>query len=320
MIRRRTLIGAAAAVLAMPSVARASRTLTLLVGGPPGSVPDQNARSFAPFLQRHLPHTEIALSNLEGQSGLLAFRALAAAEPTGATLGWVGTPTLPARMVDRGGDKLMEQLVLLGAVQKEPVVIVSPAASPLTSAQDIITKAATDKDSVPFGTPAAGSPPFLAALRLQALAQTRLNIVSFPSSQAARQAVLASNVSAAALALSDAIGDLREGRLVGLGIAARKPLDAFPDMPPLRDVGLPLSAVILRGLAAPAGVPAGALEPVMAAMKAVVGDPEFVAQGDSGGFTAQWIDGAAWTTQAGTERDDLARLWETDPWLPTGTG
>ena len=163
MIRRRTLIGAAAAVLAMPSVARASRTLTLLVGGPPGSVPDQNARSFAPFLQRHLPHTEIALSNLEGQSGLLAFRALAAAEPTGATLGWVGTPTLPARMVDRGGDKLMEQLVLLGAVQKEPVVIVSPAASPLTSAQDIITKAATDKDSVPFGTPADAE----AALRAQ---------------------------------------------------------------------------------------------------------------------------------------------------------
>jgi len=63
-----------------------------------------------------------------------------------------------------------------------------------------------------------------------------------------------------------------------------------------------------------------ALEPVVAAMKAVVADPEFVAQGDSGGFTALWLDGAAWTTQAGSERDDLARLWETDPWLPTGTG
>ena len=78
----------------------------------------------------------------------------------------------------------------------------------------------------------------------------RLNIVAFPSAAAARQAAVSGNVAAAALGLSNAIGDLREGRLVGLGIAAANRADAFPDMPPLRDSGLDLSAVIRRGLAA----------------------------------------------------------------------
>src|SRR5690242_20954921 len=43
--------------------------------------------------------------------------------------------------------------------------------------------------------------------------------------------------------------------LAGLGIAATNRADAFPDMPPLRDSGLELSAVIRRGLAVPAGLP-----------------------------------------------------------------
>ena len=65
----------------------------------------------------------------------------------------------------------------------------------------------------------------------------RLNIVAFPSAAAARQAAVSGNVAAAALGLSSAIGDLRDGRLVGLGIAAASRADAFPDMPPLRDFG-----------------------------------------------------------------------------------
>ena len=204
--------------------------------------------------------------------GLPRSRRSPQAEPTGATLGWVATPTLPARMVDRGVDDLLRRITLLGAVQKEPIAIVSPAATPLSSVQDIVTRAADDAEAVPLGTPPPGSPPHLAALRLQALAGTRLNIVAFPSAAAARQAAVSGNVAAAALGLSSAIGDLREGRLVGLGIAATSRADAFPDMPPLRDSGLDLSAVIRRGLAAPAGLSEPMARQLNRALQAVVED------------------------------------------------
>jgi tripartite-type tricarboxylate transporter receptor subunit TctC len=318
VIRRHLLIGAAALVAARG--AHAGQTLALLVGARAGSRPDEIARSFAPFLARHLPFTDIEVRNIPGSAGLAAARALGEASPIGDVLGWVATPTLPARMVDRAAADLMQHVVLLGAVQKEPVCIVSPAATPLGSVQDIVERAADDAGAVPLGTPPPGSPPHLAALRLQAIAGTRLNIVAFPSAEAARQAAVAGNVAAAALGLSSAIGELRDGRLVGLGIAAKNRADVFPDMPPLRDSGLDLSAVIYRGLAAPGGLPQELAQRLQAAMQAVVADPEFSEQADTSGFITSWVDGPTWTTMVEKERVELSRLWATDPWLQEGAG
>ena len=319
MIRRRHLLFGAVAC-ASAGAACANETLAMLVGARSGSGTDAVARSFAPFLARHLPFTDIEIRNTQGGAGLDAMRALADAPASGAVLGWVTTPTLPARAVDRSANELLQRIVLLGAVEKEPVCIVSPAATPLVSAQDIVERSADDAGAVPFGTPPPGSPPHLAALRLQSLAGTRLNIVAFPSAEAARQAAVGGNVAAAALSLSNAIGELREGRLVGLGIAAKNRTDVFPDMPPLRDSGLDLSAIIYRGLAAPLGLSPGLVTQLQAAMQAVVADPEFHEQADSIGFIPNWIDGFSWTARAEIERAELARLWAIEPWLQEGAG
>lgn len=294
--------------------------MILLVGAAPGTAIDRTARAFAPFLERHLPRTRLAVLNVPGNAGLAAYRTLGMAEPNGGTVGFVSTPSLPARVVDRGGAGLMEQIALLGGIQKEPIVIVSPAASPLTSARDIFQRAGADADAVAFGTPAQGSPAHLAALRLQAVAEKKLNIVAFPSAAAARQAVIAGHVAAAALALGEALDPLQDRKLIGLGIAARDRLEAVPDMPPLRDLGLPLSAFIRRGLAVPAGTPEDITARLVAAMHAVLTDPEFTAQANENGARPFWTDGGAWAAQAQAELEELSGLWRSAPWMPTAAG
>ena len=267
-----------------------------------------------------MPIGGIAVRNVHGGAGLAASQALAEAEPNGATLGWAATPTLPARMVDRGADDLLRRIMLLGAMQKEPIAIVSPGRHPAGFRAGYRDPSADDAEAVPLGTPPPGSPPHLAALRLQAIAGTRLNIVAFPSAAAARQAAVSGNVAAAALSLSNAIGVLREGRLVGLGIAATSRADTFPDMPPLRNSGLDLSAVIYRGLAAPVGLSEPMARQLNRALQAVVEDLEFHDHADTNGFVANWRDAAAWTAEAHDERAELARLWATEPWLQEGAG
>ncbi len=315
--RRRALLGGAA--LPMASVAAASQVVTLLVGAKPGAASDVMARAFVPFLARRLPDVDFRVVNLPRSAGYAALQELARAEPTGSVIGWVATPTLPARMVDRGADDLLQRISLVAAVEKEPIAIVSPAATPLSSVQEIVAKAAEDAEAVPLGTPPPGSPPHLAALRLQTLAGTRLNIVAFPSAAAARQAAIAGNVAAAAIGLSSAIGDLREGRLAGLGIAAMNRADAFPDLPPLRDSGLDLSAMIRRGLAVPTGLPDAALGRLKSALHAIADDPAFHDLAHDGGYAVGWRDGNAWTAEADVERTELARLWATEPWLQEGS-
>jgi tripartite-type tricarboxylate transporter receptor subunit TctC len=298
----------------------ATNRITLLVGSIAGTPPDTICRSFATFLGHQLGSTEVAVRNVPGDAGLKALAALADAPPTGGTLGWVNSPTIPARLVDRGADAVYPRLLLVGAVEREPIAFVSPSATPIDSVQEIIRRAAEDADSVPLGTPPAGSPPHLAALRLQLLSQTRLNIVTFPSAAAVLQAVVSANVAAAALGLSDAIGSIREDKLAGLGVAAHRRAGMLPDLPALEEGGVKLSANIRRGLAVPAGVPPEVIARLTAALQAVAADPDFKDHADDAGFAPLWMDGSAWASQIQAERDDLARLWASEPWLNSNGG
>jgi tripartite-type tricarboxylate transporter receptor subunit TctC len=319
--RRCLLIGAAALAAIFPRRARAAgQTLSLLVGAAAGSGADRGARAFAPFLERHLPRTAVEIHNLPDDSGLAAYRALAQADPSGRVVGWVATPALPARMVDRGGGALMQRLTLLGAVQREPIAIVSLAATPIGGGHDAIRRTSTTGEAAPLGTPPPGSPPHLAALRMQAIADTPLNIVAFPSAAAVRQAVLAGNVAAAMLGLGDVIAMLRDGRLVGICLNGGERAVTFPAMPALRDSGLRLTAAIRRGIAAPTGLMPETTERLHVALRNIIADPEFRAQADAGGFEADLTDGPNWSAEAEADRAGLALLWQKAPWLPTRNG
>ncbi len=311
MIARRALL-AAAALPMLQAGARADAAgdrLALLVGAAAGSPEDHAARAFAPFLARHLPGTRVVLANRPDDGGLAACRDLLAAAPDGMTLLWAATPALAAQCLAGEEAGLLDRIPFLAALRKEPVAFVSPALSTLATTRDLVRVADARGPAVPLATPYAGSPAHLAALELQAVAETPLAIVAFPSAFAARQAVRAGTACAAALALSDAIDDLRDGRLVGLGITATSRADPFPDIAPTADAGLALSMIILRGLAAPPGLPEAVSRRLVDALQAVVADPEFRTEADANGFQVAWIDGTAWNASARAERDALSALW-----------
>jgi tripartite-type tricarboxylate transporter receptor subunit TctC len=327
--RRRALLGGLCvpATLALASAAtpaavpvRQKRYVTILLGVPEGSGPDRVARDFVGFLVPRLPDIDIGLRNLPGEAGRTMLAALGDAAPNGATIGWVATPTLPARIIDRGDPSLSQRIQLIGQIEREPVAFVSRLSDPVNSVQEIIQRASDDAGAVPLGTPPAGSPPHLAALRLQVLAQTQLNIITFPSPAAARQAVLAGNVSAAALGLSEAIGDIRDGNLTAIGIAGRRRFSLLPNTPILDEGGIPLAAFIRRGIAVPAGTPPDLITSLANALRAVTEDDDFRDHAEANGYYATWEDGPAWLDQMQTEQAALTKLWETNPWLSSSNG
>ncbi len=308
MIGRRLLLGAAALPL-FAIAGRAETVLTLLVGAAAGSPEDHAARAFAPFLARHLPGTRIALVNMAAHDGLAACHALLDAPPDGSTLLWGVTPTLPAQCLAGEEGALLDSIAFLAAVRREPVAFVSPALSRLATTRDLLRAADARGPALPLATPHAGSPPHLAALQLQAISQTPLVIVPFPSAFAARQAVRAGTACAAALTLSDAIDDLREARLVGLGITASSRVDVFPDIAPMADAGLALTITVLRGLAARSGLPDATQRRLLDALLGIAADPEFVGEADANGFLVASLDGSAWSAAARSDRDKLSALW-----------
>jgi tripartite-type tricarboxylate transporter receptor subunit TctC len=293
---------------------RAESGIDLLVGASAGSTNDRIARDFAACFAQHLTDGVVPV-NRPGHGGWDMLVSLGTSAEHGTVLGWVTTPALPARVVDRGDPALAERIRLLGQVQMEPVAFVSQASDPAESVEDIIRRASEDADAVPLATPPAGSPPHLAVLRLQQVAQTRLSIVTFPSSAAARQALLDGTVSAAALALSEVIAPVLDGSFSALGITAHKRFGLLPDTPVLDEGAVPLRAFIRRGVGVPAATPEAVVTRLVAALQAVTEDEDYRTRAEAGGVYVGWGDAAEWGGHVTSELATLRTLWGTDPWL-----
>ncbi len=278
--------------------------VTLLVGAPGGSAADRWARGFAPFLERHLRHVQVAVANRVGLSGLSALRELADAPADGSVLAHVATPSILARLVEANEVPLLSRLRFLATVAEEPVVLVAPPGTDLAA-----LRAARDR---PVGLPPPVSASAQAAVALgDALPPEQ---VHFPSAAAARMAALSGNVAAALLHLPDALPALRDGRLVALGIASPERSPLLPDAPTLTEAGLPLVAATQRGFMVPAGIPLARTGALVEALRNAAADPEFAAQADSLGITPRVLVAEEWGAVATRDLAALRLRWESTPW------
>lgn len=300
---RRSLL----ALLAAPALA--GTPATLLVGAAGGSGADQWARGVAPFLERHWARATITVVNRPGHGGMVAARALAAAAADGLTLCAVGTPVLLARAVEQGELPLLERLNFVASVAEEPLLLVAAATGALT-----LDALRGLPPTALLGTPPGGSAAQLMGTALAA--QLGLAPFAFANAAAVRQAVQAGHIQAAMLAAPDAMSLVREGKLAVLAVAAERRSPLLPETPTLRELGLRLAGRASRGFALPGGTPLSAVNNLATALRAVVSDPEFIAQADAFGYRPDFQGPDEWMGQVRATATDLASRWQTDPWSP----
>ena len=314
--RRRALLALGLGLVASPALAqtppdpaaksRPARSLVLLVGGPGGGAGDRWARGFAPYLERQLPRAALGVEAVPGEGGLTAIRRLLEASDA-RLMGTVSAPLLFSRAIELGETPLLHGLDWLAAVSEEPIVLVT-ADRPGTDLAGFraLGEAAT------LGLPPPGTAAALFGHAWMGLSPA--NLLHFPSAAAARQAALAGNVAAAAVTLPEAIGAIRDGRLVPLGLASASRCALLPEVPTLAEQGFPLIASAQRGFVLPPGVPPRIRERLVAALRATVEDPEFRARGDSAGFIPRFLAPEAWSAQVADSLSRLGRRWSEEPW------
>lgn len=319
MPTRRTLLARLGAGLGsaalLPGTVPAARALTpaarggavaLVSGAAEGTAADQWVRAFAPFLERHLPRRPVTVAGRAGLGGLAVLRDLAGESGDGAALGYASTPELPARVLEQGAAALLGRVRFLGAVSEEPLVLVAPPGTELAALR-------RPGGSGVLALPPPGSAAALAAAFLEG--EMNLAPLHFPSGAAARQAAVAGNVSAALVRTGEAAAPLRDGRLMGLGIASAAPCPAFPGVPTLAEQGIRLVASSRRGFILSAAAPESEAQSLAAALRAAVADPEYVAQAEAAGAVPAFLDEAGWTAQVRRELALLGQLWQSEPWL-----
>lgn len=306
---RRALLGLAAA-LPVPALAGVPRrdAAELIVPAPPGSNPDRWARGIAPFLERAWPRQTLVVRNRPGRGGLDAAAELAAL-PGRRSLLVLTTPVMLARAVEGSEGPPTARLSPLAALVEEPALLVTAPGGPAD-----LEALRNGTRSTAIATPPPGTGAHVTGLRLAERAG--LPILPFPSATAARQAAAAGHVAAAVLTVPDALGLLRDGRLVSLGIASSRRSPLLPEVPTLREAGLELLGATRRGFALGPEPDPGWQAWLAAGLARLAADPDLASFCAENGQVPRFLGPEAWAGLLTRQDEELRRRWQEAPWLP----
>ena len=117
----------------------------------------------------------------------------------------------------------------------ETVGITVAADSPYTDLASLIDAAKANPNGIRLATTAKGGLPWTVARFLQAVTGATFNEIPYDSDATARTAVLNGECEVTVSKLHSGADACREGKLRWLCMFSEKPVDAFPDVPPITD-------------------------------------------------------------------------------------
>lgn len=274
MIQRRSVLQLAAAGMAglggLPAWAQdayPSKPVTMLVPFPPGGVADTVGRPVAEAMGRALNQSMI-VENKGGAGGAIGMAQVAKARPDGydVLLGLSSIVVLPmaAEVQKRTPLFTLDQLIPVARFTADPTALVVRADSPWKTYKDFITHAKATPGAVTFGSSGNYGTMHVPMEQLKAATGTYMLHVPYTGAGPAVLALLSGHIDALSTGPSSVMQHVRAGKLRVLAHWGEGRLAALPEVPSLKELGVPVGYSQWSGLFAPAGTP----EPVIAKLRA----------------------------------------------------
>lgn len=311
-MKRRVLLGAAAAAAAFPAAAQETfpaRPVSIVVAFPPGGQADVVGRPVAAALER-IWRVAVPVVNRGGAAGAVGNAFVARAAPDGYTLlmALSSMALLPeaARVNGREPNYTPEMLTPICLFSADPVVLVVPSASPIQTIEQFIAEVRARPGQFAYSSAGNYSALHVPMAQLAQAAGLDMLHVPFQGGGPALQAILGGQVQCLASGPGPVAPHIRNGTLRPLATWGRNRLAAFPDVPTLIEKGYPdCEFYIWVGLFAPAGTPAPILERIRVAAAQAAQDPDFQRAMTASGNTVDHRDGEAFLR---FYTEDAARL------------
>ncbi|MFO1081163.1 MAG: tripartite tricarboxylate transporter substrate binding protein [Reyranellaceae bacterium] len=285
-LRRRTVLTLAAASAGalplLPRVAAAqaypSRPVKILVGFTAGGATDIQARLMADALSERLGQ-QFLVDNKPGASGNIATDMVAKAAPDGYTLLQVVTPHVinPALYSNLPFDFARDIVPIVQAARLAYVVVVNPSL-PVATIPELIAYAKANPGKVNYGSAGPGTPQNIACELFRMMTEVNLVHVPYKGGAPAVADLVSGHVQLIFAPVSEAIQQVKSGKLRALAVTTAAPLDALPGVPPVGASVPGYEASGFAGLGAPRGTPAEIIELLNKQANAGLGDPKIQAR------------------------------------------
>lgn len=273
-IHRRQVLRASAALAGAhafaPLFAQERPPVRILVGFPPGGSADVVARAIGDAMREDLG--AVIVENKPGAAGRLAIGLLKNAKPDGLTVIIVPSPPMVLfphlfKKLDYDPVKDFTPVSQLALVQ---FGITAGPSSGVKSMAEMIAKIKASPANASFASPGEGSAAHLLGTMLGQATGTSLIHVPFAGGAPANAALLGGHVAYKIDAVSESTEYHRAGKATIIAVAGPRRDPQVPNVPTLKESGIPIEASAWFGMYAPAGLPADQQMRLQnAAMKAV---------------------------------------------------
>ncbi|WP_353210806.1 tripartite tricarboxylate transporter substrate binding protein [Rhodovarius sp.] len=289
------------------------RAITMIVAFAAGGGTDAAARLIARFMERDLGQSVVVL-NRPGAGGEIGFSELARARPDGLTIGFINTPHILTLPMERQARFRLEDFSLIGNIVDDPGGLWVRADSDIRSFADLIAAARARPETISYGTTGVGSDDHLAVLALERATGAKFLHVPFAGSAQVKQNLISRALQLGSMNMSEAVNDMRHGVLRPLAQMAATRWDMTPQVPTLRELGHDVIEGSMRGMAAPAGLPAEVVARLAVSVRRTVDDPAFQEAARSQSLPLRFLDPAAYLAELQALRLGYQALWNQHPW------
>lgn len=283
------------------------KPITVIVPFPPGIV-DGYARLVATKAGALLGQPMV-IRNQAGAGQRIGTDALAKSAKDGYTIGVVtnaGVVAGPALAANVPYDPIRDLSYLTMIFESHYLVNTHPA-SGIKSLQQLLQQAKASPGKLKFGSTGMGTGFHLATEQFINTAGTQMLHVPYRGESPLLTDLMGGQVDMAFSSMaSRAMAD--QGKLVALAYTGEKRSALLPNVPTVKELGIPHVSSGWLGFAVPAGVPAAVRDKLIAALTAAVKDPEVVANFTNGGGEPRSLSGDAFGARVKKELDDLREI------------
>ena len=248
------IAAATAAAPAAGAQSYPSRPIRAIVGFVPGGSTDLVARQLAQKLTDSLGQPVI-VDNRPGGAGIIAAVMARDAPPDGHTLFFGTISTLATNVATQAKlpyDPLRDYAPITMTLSNPYFLVVHPSV-PAGSVKEFIALARAKPGQLNYSTSGTGGGAHLAVELLRSVARIDMVHIAYKGAAQATAEVVAGHVQMSFSQPAVALPHAKAGRVKVLGVTGLKPLQSWPDAPPIADAGLPgFEASSWQGVLVPA--------------------------------------------------------------------
>jgi tripartite-type tricarboxylate transporter receptor subunit TctC len=262
------------------------RPIRIIVPFTPGGSNDVLARALAPDLQARLGQP-VVVENKPGAGGNIGIEYVAKSPADGHTLIVVsnGVTMTPWIQAELGYHPLRLAPVTIAVTL--PMVVTVNTALPVRSAGELVAYAKTNPGKLSYATPGSGTPHHLAGELFKHLTGIEMVMVPYKGTAGIALDLIAGRVNVLFSALDTMRPHILAGKIRAIGIAERKRLAAFPDLPTIGETVPGFEVHFWLGLMAPEGTPQAVTDKLAEGIRAALSVPEVKARLENTGMIVE---------------------------------